>query len=343
MKTALIVSKKNKILPVFIPMQGCRYRCIYCNQSSITGIYMSKSGIIDSVKRQINEYLSYRSKYDQIAFYGGTFSFLPENIRNRLFKLANDLIKMGKVSSVRISTAPDGMGNNFIDYLSSNHVSCVELGVQILDDSILNSVGRCQTSSQTISVIHDLKQKGIKVVGQTMLGLPGSNFDKEIDTAKRLINAGIDAVRIYPLYVFKDTPLFYLYQSNKYIPLSLNDAVKRVSELLILYNHADVKVIRVGLPVTGRNPVAGPYHPALKSLAETLIYRRIISSLPEKRVEKIYAKKEHIPLIFGINRKNRELLERKFIKKISILQDEKIKDYRILWMDDEGKCHHSGL
>lgn len=78
---------KNKILPVFITFAGCTSRCIYCNQHRITGI--QQSDVITSAKKQIDECISMGVEWTELAFYGGSFSCLPSDIRDDLYALAH--------------------------------------------------------------------------------------------------------------------------------------------------------------------------------------------------------------------------------------------------------------
>lgn len=77
-----------------------------------------------------------------------------------------------------------------------------------------------------------------------MLGLPGDTLEKSINTAKRLIELKPDMARIYPTLVIRDTALEQEYIGGKYIPLSLDEAVRWCSILVPMYENAGIKVIR---------------------------------------------------------------------------------------------------
>ena len=71
-----------------------------------------------------------------------------------------------------------------------------------------------------------ITDRGFNLVGQMMIGLPESTIDDEIRTARE-ISEMCGAARIYPTVVFRDTDLCGMAESGKYLPLTLEDAVRR--------------------------------------------------------------------------------------------------------------------
>jgi len=72
--------RQRMIVPIFIPHQGCPYRCVFCNQNKISGTEREEDQTrLDSA---FNTYLKSRSLEElppirEAAFYGGTFTALP--------------------------------------------------------------------------------------------------------------------------------------------------------------------------------------------------------------------------------------------------------------------------
>ena len=72
------------IIPIFIPQAGCRHRCVYCDQPTISGASQA-SWSPSSIRKHVVNYLDNGGRYPvQVAFYGGSFTLLPE-ARQRLF------------------------------------------------------------------------------------------------------------------------------------------------------------------------------------------------------------------------------------------------------------------
>ncbi len=134
--------------------------------------------------------------------------------------------KKGLIHKIRLSTRPDAILPYILGYLKEYKVDIIELGVQSLDDEVLRKAGR----GHTVSMLKKLHQNLIKEAGftlghQIMPGLPGDNFEIDIETAKKSIAMKPDICRIYPSLVIKDTPMEDMYNRGDYIPYSLDEAV----------------------------------------------------------------------------------------------------------------------
>lgn len=236
---------KNFIIPYFVTMQGCRNRCIYCNQA-----LLKEHGEKVSLNDVINQYTLYLSCADkrekELAFFGGTFLNLSENKKKELLEEARLLKTENKISRVRISTTPDSINKKNCEEIK-DIVDIVELGVQVLNDNILRLLGRNYDVKTVISATSMLKNLGFKVCHQIMVGLPFETFNSFAKTVTDLCVLKPDFVRIYPLIVFKNTLLsnYFLFQLFKMPPME--EVVKRIAFAIQTFEKYDIRVIRVGL------------------------------------------------------------------------------------------------
>lgn len=235
------------------------------------------------VGRQIEEALSTVSASDEaeIAFFGGSFTGIDRELMLRLLCISDKYVESGRVKSVRCSTRPDYIDADILAILKEHHVETVELGLQSMSDAVLSASKRGHTSACALEACGMVKAAGIKLVGQMMIGLPGSSLADEIATAAAICDVGADGARVYPTVVFADTELSDMAARGEYTPLTISDAVERTASVLDIFDRAGVRVIRVGLCSgenlsSEKNVVGGANHPALGELAMgELIYRRI--------------------------------------------------------------------
>ena len=125
--------KKIIIAPVFIPHEGCPYRCVFCNQADITGFKYSADR--ENFLNSINRYLrptnnSIQISRREIAFYGGSFTGLSENRQKFLLSLAQPFIQSGLVDGIRVSTHPKLVGESQLKLIKKFNVDTIELGMQ---------------------------------------------------------------------------------------------------------------------------------------------------------------------------------------------------------------------
>lgn len=341
--------KKHINIPVFIPHLGCPNQCVFCNQRSITGV-----GKFDpeSVTDLIEEALSTVSEdtESEIAFFGGSFTGIDYDLMCRLLEIAYTYVKNGRVSSIRCSTRPDYIDEKILDTLSAYGVRVIELGLQSTDESVLTATKRGHTFDAELKAVTLIKQRGFSLVGQMMIGLPGSTLEKEIETAKFICSSGADGARVYPTVVFKDTELCCMAERGEYTPLSLDETVLRTAEILKIFYDSGVKVMRIGLCASDNlsNPDSyhsGPNHSALGELCEnrvfySLMYEKIKNLSPESGAQlTIKVPKGAISKAVGQNKNNKLRLISEFsLANISFIEDDGLFGYEIECEERKDKC-----
>ena len=233
-------------IPIFIPHLGCPNQCIFCNQRFISGTQEFDEGQVDLI---INEVLSTAEDGDEceIAFFGGSFTGIDRDLMIRLLDKAESYIKSGRAMGIRMSTRPDYINDEIISILKKYTITCVELGIQSMNDSVLAYLKRGHTSSDTRRAAKLLNEAKIPFAGQMMIGLPTASLDDEILCAKEICSLGAIGARIYPTLVFKMTELEALTKNGEYIPLSIDKAVKRSASVYRIFLENNVFCYRIGL------------------------------------------------------------------------------------------------
>jgi histone acetyltransferase (RNA polymerase elongator complex component) len=279
------MSNKHYIIPIFVPHQGCPHDCVFCNQNSITG--SSEKVNAEYVRKTVEAYLNTISKNKidntvvEVSFFGGTFTAIELEKQKELLQVAYEYKESGKIDYIRLSTRPDYIDNHILNNLKRYSVDIIELGVQSLDDEVLFKSGRGHTVQDVVNASNLIKSYGFTLGHQIMLGLPGDDFKKDIDTVLRVVSLKPNICRIYPALVVKNTPMEKMYANGEYKPYTLEQAVE-VSKILygVLYNN-NIKIIRIGLQPTeeinkNSEVVAGPFHPAFRELVEGSLYNDML-------------------------------------------------------------------
>ena len=277
---------KEYVIPVFVPHLGCPNDCIFCNQKSISG--QKKNITKEEAKKTIDNFLKNIKDKDakkEIAFFGGSFTGIDENVQEELLQIAYEYIEKGQVDSIRISTRPDYINKEILKRLKKYKVRTIELGVQSANDYILGRANRGHTFKDVEKASKLIRWYGFNLGHQMMVGLPESTRIDEINTAKALIKLKPKMVRIYPVLVIKGTKLEKEYNEGIYEPLPLVQAVETCKQLVRMFTDKKIEVIRVGLQNTDEicNPenkesevVAGPFHPAFGQLVESSMWHDAI-------------------------------------------------------------------
>jgi len=303
-------------VPFFISQQGCVHTCIFCDQRTISG----SAGRLPDSNEILDRVRDWRrtsgSRPLEVAFFGGTFTALPLQIQQRLLAPLQPLLASGEVASIRISTRPDSIDHETVRRLAGQGVRTIEVGVQSMDDEVLETVGRGHSAAVSEAAISCIKAGGLSAGAQLMPGLPGDTPAKSLHSLKRIIAAGADFVRIYPAVVIRGTELARCYLAGEYRPLTVDDGVAVSKQLLLASLRAGVDVIRIGLQadagLNGESVLAGCFHPALGQLVRSELFfdlllqlvPQLVPGLPETPGLTVSCHPGRVSDLIGHNRKN---------------------------------------
>jgi len=299
-------------VPFFISHQGCPHTCVYCDQRLISG---SAGGLPTSAEilEKIGKWrLTVGERPLEVAFFGGTFTALPESKQAELLAPLQTLLKQGTVRSVRLSTRPDYIDDGRVTWLAEMGVNTIELGVQSMDDDVLAASGRGHTAADSEDAIRCIKKHGLLVGAQLMPGLPADTPASSLFSLERVVSAGVDFIRIYPTVVLQGTELAKLYADGDYVPLAFEQGVSLCKLLLHRAMQADIDVIRIGLQADeGLNVhtvLAGCWHPSLGQIVRSELYGdllcRMIDPLPESLPVTVRCHPKRVSDVIGLAKAN---------------------------------------
>lgn len=265
------------IIPIFISHQGCPHRCVFCNQHQISG-QGEAAGRVGAVEvvAAIDEALGWPRRYPeaevQVAFYGGSFTGLPRSRQEELLAAVAPYVASGQVTSIRLSTRPDMVDAEGAAFLKAHGVRIVELGAQSMTPMVLDRCQRGHTAEDAAQAVTALRQAGMQVGVQLMVGLPGETPATLLASAREVVALAPDFIRLYPTVVVAGSELATWYAAGRYRPLTLARAVVLAARVKGLFDAAAIPVVRMGLQhsaVLAAAFVAGPHHPAFGELVKS--------------------------------------------------------------------------
>lgn len=341
-----IVNKDEQYtIPVFIPHKGCKNECVFCNQRKISGKIKSVS--TSKVDNEIKDYLryfntGYNNKKIQVAFFGGSFTGISIKEQIDYLKIANKYIKEKKIDSIRISTRPDYISPKILKILKQYNVETIELGVQSMDNEVLNTAKRGHLKKDVMRASRLINLYGFNLGHQLMIGLPKSTQKKEVYSINECLKYNPINLRIYPVYVINPSELYDMYKTKEYIPLSFDDAINRTCKVIKECRKSNVKIIRIGLQTTdeitsNNEGIVGPVcdnfaEYALSKIVleklESLIYKKIKEYTKDEKILnkykdnsiiiKVYVPLRYTSIVSGPRKINKEYLEKKYNIKLKI-------------------------
>lgn len=274
-------------IAIFIPHVGCPNMCSFCNQRTISSTQSAPTAEeAESIIKNAYSHIAYSERQNfEIAFFGGSFTAIDRKYMLSLLETASRYVGEDKLHGIRLSTRPDCIDNEVLSILKKYSVTSIELGAQSMSDAVLSANDRGHTADDIRNASRLIKDLGFELGLQMMVGLYKSDEQDELYTVQEIIKLKPDTVRIYPVVILTGTRLAELYASGEYKVMSLDRAVELCADMLEVFESNGIKVIRLGLHASEsveNSAVGGLYHPAMRELCESCIFKREI----EKQLQK---------------------------------------------------------
>ncbi|MEM2914459.1 MAG: tRNA uridine(34) 5-carboxymethylaminomethyl modification radical SAM/GNAT enzyme Elp3, partial [Candidatus Bathyarchaeia archaeon] len=226
--------------------------CAYCPGGPLKGVPQSYTGhepaSMRGIQSNFDPYMQVKQRIIQLEAIGhavdkvelivmggtflGTAVTYQEYFIQRCLDAINDSIsqsleeakKKAETSRIRnvgitVETRPDWSKETHVDHMLAMGVTRVEIGVQNIYDDIYEIVNRGHTIEDVIEATRILKDSGLKIVYHMMPGLPGSNFERDLEGFRRIFSDPCfkpDMLKIYPCLVIKDTKIYDWWRRGVY-------------------------------------------------------------------------------------------------------------------------------
>lgn len=230
----------------------CPGRCVYCpTERNMPKSYIaSEPAAARALANNFDPYTQVTGRIRQLEanghvadkieliVLGGTWSFYEKDYREwfikRCFEAANGVESMTlgeaqkvnetavhRVIGVTLETRPDYVNEEELWHMRLLGCTHVQIGVQSLDQAVLDLIKRDDTVKGMVHATALLKKFGFKFTYHIMPGLPGSTPEKDIETVEMLFGDDRfqpDMLKIYPTVVVKSSLLYHWWKAGKYKP-----------------------------------------------------------------------------------------------------------------------------
>lgn len=156
----------------------------------------------------------------------------------RLEQLYDTALAQPDVIGLSVGTRPDCVGEGVLDllcrYRDQGHEVWLELGLQSAFDETLARVNRGHGFAEYRSTLRAARRRGLQVCTHLIVGLPGETGWHARETLRRVLELGVEGLKVHPLHVVKGTLLANQWRRGEYLPLSLDEYVSITADLVNL-------------------------------------------------------------------------------------------------------------
>ncbi|MCG3659409.1 TIGR01212 family radical SAM protein [Aliarcobacter butzleri] len=183
-----------------------------------------------------------------VYFQSFTNTYAPFDTLKALYEKA---LSFDNVIGLSIGTRTDCMSDEILDFLvekSKDKEIWIEYGIQSFFDETLIKINRGDTVSNMKYWIKRTKDRGLKVCGHLIYGLPNETQEMMLETFKQTLELEVDSIKFHPLYVVKNTLLTNDFKKGRFTPISEELYIDTVVKSIInLPSNISVQRITAGI------------------------------------------------------------------------------------------------
>ena len=209
--------KKNTVqkdlpLGLYIHIPFCRSKCAYCDFYSLAGAEERMDDYCRALERHLAEVAPQAEchKADTVYFGGGTPSYLGAERLCRLLGSIRKLYKVDKHAEITLEANPDSATDRkALKRLRKAGFNRLSLGVQSMDDALLQTIGRIHTRQQVQEAVAAARKAGFKNLSLDLIyGLPGQTMEGWEKTLSDAVGLHPEHLSCYGLKLEEGTPLY---------------------------------------------------------------------------------------------------------------------------------------
>jgi anaerobic magnesium-protoporphyrin IX monomethyl ester cyclase len=183
-----------------VTSRGCPFSCSWCNSSSIWG----KGYRVIDAKNIVAEIEFLISKYGKKIFDFGDNSFNAD--LHRMEEFCNLLIRKNIQILWSVSLRADIMTQEIAYKMKKAGCYNVSIGIESANNYILSKIGKGTTIEKISEGIKMLKQAGIEIMSQYVIGSPYETIDTIKESISYAKSSQCDYSNFYTVLPFKGTP-----------------------------------------------------------------------------------------------------------------------------------------
>jgi len=154
----------------------------------------------------------------------------------RLDRLYRQALEEPDVIGLSVGTRPDCVPDAVLDLLAGyqreGYEVWLELGLQSAFDETLARVRRGHGFAEYREAVRAARARGLQVCTHLIVGLPGETPAHSLATLERVLDLGVDGLKVHPLHVVRGSRLANEWRRGDYRPLSLETYIETAAEMV---------------------------------------------------------------------------------------------------------------
>jgi len=206
--------------------------CTFCNVAAFSDESQSKLSIAEQLRLRADEVAHRSSKY--LAYFQAyTSTYAEISLLSSLYEQA---VTSTNIVGICVGTRPDCVSDEVLNLLSSylmrGYEVWLELGLQSANDNTLKRINRGHGFAEYEAVTRKARARGIKVCTHLILGLPKESDVDYQQSLKKVIDVGVDGLKLHPLHVVRGALMEKSWKADKLETLTLEEYSQSAVKLI---------------------------------------------------------------------------------------------------------------
>lgn len=195
-----------KPLGLYIHIPFCEKKCHYCDFLTFTDSDDKIEKYVETLLKEIGMYKSRKSTIDTIYIGGGTPSYLPSELMDKILKKVKETFILTDDCEITIEMNPESVTKEKIETYLKNGINRFSMGVQSFNNEVLRVMGRLHRKDTVIKNIKLMRKLGCKNISiDLMLANPRQSMDileMDLETA---LSLDVNHISYYSLILKEKT------------------------------------------------------------------------------------------------------------------------------------------
>ncbi len=224
--------------------------CTFCNVASFADEAQQHQSIAAQLAHQAQRvnrarrYLAYFQAY--------TSTWAEVQVLRSMYQQA---VSEANIVGLCVGTRPDCVPPAVLDLLSEyreqGYEVWLELGLQTAHDKTLHRINRGHDFACYQQTAQQARQRGLKVCTHLIVGLPGEEQTACLETIQRVVESGVDGIKLHPLHIVTGSIMAKAWQAGRLNGIELDQYTVIAGEMI---RHTPPEVIFHRVSASARRP-----------------------------------------------------------------------------------------
>ena len=197
-------------IALYIHIPFCQTKCPYCDFNTFAGIETLIPSYIKALAAEIRHWgaLLGRPRVSTVFFGGGTPSYVPGQAIDSILESTRSAFQVTPSAEITMEANPGDLSGEGVSSLPQWGINRLSIGVQSLDSSLLELLGRRHSSQEAVEAYRSARRAGFTNIGlDLMYGIPRQTPEQWRDTLNEVLSLSPEHLSLYCLTLEEGTPM----------------------------------------------------------------------------------------------------------------------------------------